>query len=337
MNVLNNTSLKQIILLLLIALIGCTLVWQLYYFIPGLLGGITCYILARSFFFKLTQKYGWKRWLAAILIILLLVVIFLLPVWLVIQLLLPKLTLALSHANEVLVRVEAILKSYKDYLPQEQISMEQIQTIIQKIALVVPTFLNATLGLITNIMTALFLLYFMLMGGKNMERKISLFLPVNDKNKDALWKETQNMVVSNAIGIPLLIVCQALIAVLGYLIFGLEQPLILGLLTGMASVIPIVGTMIVWIPVCLVLFFSGEAGMGIGLALYCGIVVSNVDNVLRFTIMKKIGNVHPLVTVFGVIVGLKLFGIMGLIFGPLLISYFFILIKIYRLEFSSSF
>jgi predicted PurR-regulated permease PerM len=50
--------------------------------------------------------------------------------------------------------------------------------------------------------------------------------------------------------------------------------------------------------------------------------------------MKRIGDVHPLVTVFGVIVGLKLFGIMGLIFGPLLIAYFFILVKIYRLEFS---
>jgi predicted PurR-regulated permease PerM len=85
-----------------------------------------------------------------------------------------------------------------------------------------------------------------------------------------------------------------------------------------------------------VVLASGKIGLGIGLILYCAIIVSNTDNVLRFTILKKIGDVHPLITVFGVIVGLQLFGVMGLIFGPLLLTYFILLIKIYRLEFSSS-
>ncbi|RYZ50660.1 MAG: AI-2E family transporter, partial [Sphingobacteriales bacterium] len=88
-------------------------------------------------------------------------------------------------------------------------------------------------------------------------------------------------------------------------------------------------------PICIVVFVSGKIGLGIGLTLYCAVVISNIDNVLRFTILKKIGDVHPLTTVFGVIVGLQLFGIMGLIFGPLLLTYFILLMKIYRLEFSS--
>ena len=141
------------------------------------------------------------------------------------------------------------------------------------------------------------------------------------------------MVVSNAIGIPILIFCQCIIAIIGYLIFGVQQPVIWGVLTGLASVLPVVGTMIIWVPVCIVVLASGKIGAGIGLALYCAIIVSNIDNVLRFTIMKKIGDVHPLITVFGVVVGLQLFGLMVLIFGPLLIAYFFILIKIYRVEF----
>jgi predicted PurR-regulated permease PerM len=62
-------------------------------------------------------------------------------------------------------------------------------------------------------------------------------------------------------------------------------------------------------------------------------VVGTVDNFLRFTLMKKIGNVHPLVTVFGVIVGLQLFGFIGLIFGPLLINMFILLVNIYGSEF----
>jgi len=157
---------------------------------------------------------------------------------------------------------------------------------------------------------------------------------MNKENSSAFWTETRNMVISNAIGIPVLIICQSIVAIIGYLIFGVHQAVIWGALTGMASILPVVGTMIVWIPICILLLTSGSIGPGIGLALYCAVIVSNIDNVLRFTIMKKIGNVHPLVTVFGVILGLQLFGLMGLIFGPLLITYFFILIKFYRLEFS---
>jgi predicted PurR-regulated permease PerM len=176
----------------------------------------------------------------------------------------------------------------------------------------------------------------MFMGGRDMERAIVRLLPLRDENTDSLWCETKNMVVSNAVGIPVLIVCQCIVAALGYWIFGIPQPIFWGILTGVASILPMVGTMIVWVPICFLVLMHGGIGTGIALTLYCAVVVSNIDNVLRFTIMKKVADVHPLITVFGVILGLKLFGIMGLIFGPLLIVYFILLIKIYRLEFSAN-
>src|SRR5690606_3913156 len=114
---------------------------------------------------------------------------------------------------------------------------------------------------------------------------------------------------------------QSLIAILGYWIFGVDEFLIWGLLTGICSLLPVIGTMIIWVPIVIYMIATGDVGKGIGLALYCAIIVSNIDNVLRFTVMKKIGDVHPLITVFGVIIGLQMFGIMGLIFGPLLLSY----------------
>ena len=78
---------------------------------------------------------------------------------------------------------------------------------------------------------------------------------------------------------------------------------------------------------------SGHISFFSGLLIYSLIVTGNVDYLARVTLMKKIGNVHPLVTVFGVIVGLNLFGFMGFIFGPLIFSYSIILIKIYSHEF----
>lgn len=339
MELLKSNGLKQIVLLLLISFLGIVLIWELKYFIPGLLGAITLYILLRQYFFNLTIKRRWKKWVAAFVLIAFCVLLMTIPVWIIVQLLLPKFNYAFSHTDQIMANAAHLTEWVKNALPKLKINDAQIQQGLQRILLIVPTIINATLNatasIVLNTLTAFFILYFMLMSGRNMEKKLLSLLPLKESNKDVLWVETKNMVVSNAIGIPLLIVCQCIIAIIGYWIFGIDQPVVWGILTGVASILPLVGTMIVWVPICVVVLATGHVGLAIGLALYCAIVVSNIDNVLRFTILKRIGDVHPLITVFGVILGLQLFGLMGLIFGPLLVTYFILLIKIYRLEFSS--
>lgn len=339
MEILKTNGLKQIILLLLIGFLGVVLIWELQYFIPGILGAITLYILLRHSFFNLTIKRKWKKWMAAFILIALCTLLFALPVWVIVQMLAPKFNYAVENTDVILHQASGLLEWLKHKVPYLKIDDEQIQQGLQRVLLIVPELINAivnaTASLVLNTLTAFFILYFMLMSGRGMERKILSLLPLKEDNKDALWIETRNMVVSNAIGIPVLMICQCIIAVLGYWIFGISQFVVWGILTGMASIIPMVGTMIVWVPICIIVCATGNVGVGVGLALYCAVIVSNIDNVLRFTILKKIGDVHPLITVFGVIAGLKLFGLMGLIFGPLLVTYFILLIKIYRLEFSS--
>jgi len=335
MEILKTDGLKQVVLLLLIAAIGIVLVWQLHYFIPGFLGAITLYILLRQFFFNLTIRRKWKKWIAALVLIIICTAILAVPIFILVQLLTPKFNYALGHSDELLSEGKHLIDLINNYIPQFKIDDVKIQQALQRALAMLPTFLDGTMSVLINILTAFFILYFMLLSGREMEKRIMRLLPLRDENKDSLWSETKNMVISNAVGIPVLMFCQCLIAILGYWIFGVEQAVFWGILTGIASLLPMVGTMIVWVPICIVLFAQGEIGYGIGLTLYCAGVVSNIDNVLRFTIMKKIGDVHPLITVFGVIVGLQLFGLMGLIFGPLLIAYFILLMKIYRLEFSS--
>lgn len=339
MDILKTNGLKQIVLLLLIAFIGIVLIWQLQYFIPGVLGAITLYILLRQYFFNLTIRRRWKKWLAAVTLIFTCVIVFVIPIWLLVELLLPQFRYGIEHSGELVAQGNRFLTLVKEHLPRLRIDDQQIQQGVQRVVTAVPVFVGATLNATTNVMlntlTAFFILYFMLLSGRDMEKKIMRLLPLKDENKDSLWIETKNMVVSNAIGIPVLMACQCIIAVLGYWIFGIDQFVLWGILTGVASILPMVGTMIIWVPICVIVIATGRVGAGVGLALYCAVAVSNVDNVLRFTILKKIGDVHPLITVFGVIVGLQLFGIMGLIFGPLLLAYFILLMKIYRLEFSS--
>jgi len=106
-----------------------------------------------------------------------------------------------------------------------------------------------------------------------------------------------------------------------------------GVITGIFAFFPVVGTMIIWVPLVISLYATGALWPSVGLGLYSLLVTGNVDYLARMSLMKRMGDVHPVVTVLGVIVGLGLFGFMGLVFGPLLFSYFIILVKIYFNEF----
>ena len=128
-------------------------------------------------------------------------------------------------------------------------------------------------------------------------------------------------------------IIQGLLAWAYYTWVGLSEPGFWAVLTGLSSVIPIVGAGIIWVPISIYLMANVGIAEGIGLIAWGSLLMGVMDNVVRFVLAKKMADVHPLVTLLGVIMGLKYFGITGLIFGPLLISYFLILLKIYYQEF----
>jgi predicted PurR-regulated permease PerM len=334
MTAINSDNLKQYILLALIIILVLVLGWQVLTFIPGVLAAITLYILMREQYFKLTFIKNWKKWATAVLFITIGIVVFALPFIVLVQILLPKFYAFVNNPQNFNQSLDMLTRRLQAINPQLKIDEEQIKSLFQSAASTVPGLLSATANILTNAVLAFFLLYFMLVDGRKMERKIQRFLPLKEENIDNIWDATRLMVVSNAIGIPVLAASQAAVAALGYFLFGVQEYIVWGVVTGFFSMLPVVGSALIWIPLSIYMMISGDVGMGIGLFLYSGIITSSIDNVLRFTILKRLGDVHPIITVFGVIVGIPLFGFMGLIFGPLLISYLLLLIKIYRVEFS---
>jgi predicted PurR-regulated permease PerM len=124
-----------------------------------------------------------------------------------------------------------------------------------------------------------------------------------------------------------------MVAALGYWFFGLNEPVFWGIMTGLFSFIPFIGSTAIWLPAAAIMISSGFVWQGIALIIYGLLVISLVDNFVLIIFQKKFANVHPLVTILGFIIGVNLFGIPGIIFGPLLISYFLILLKIYKEEY----
>jgi len=246
---------------------------------------------------------------------------------------LPKFNLVFSHPQELMQGLNKLSERVTEYVGVDLFSKTNIDKLQAGLGNFIPTFLNSTLNILGNVVMMFFTLYFMLVSGKEMEASVTNFIPLHPDSITKLTKETINMVRANAIGIPLISIIQGVTATLGYWIFGLNEFGLWGFLTGVFAFFPLVGTMLIWLPLVIFQYSQGHNWQATGLLIFSLVVTGNVDYLARVTLMKKIGNVHPLVTILGVIVGLGLFGFMGFIFGPLLLSYLILMIKIYTSEF----
>ena len=330
-----NNRLRQIILLVLIILLAVLLLKQLYVFLPGFLGAVTLYILLRATYFNLTIKKSWNKTGTALLFILVSLLVIALPLYFAFRLISVKLANIMSNPLELLKGAKLVGLKIYDLTGIQLLTDENLLTFQKKAATIIPSLLNSSASILSNFAIMFFLLYFLLKSGKQVERFLGQFIPLKGENVEWLGKETKNIIKANAIGIPVLAIIQGIIATIGYWIFGIQDFGLWGFLTGVFSMVPIVGTAVIWVPLTAYLFSIDQTGNALGLLIYAVVLVTNIDYVVRLTLLKKFINVHPLVTVFGVIIGIGLFGFWGVIFGPLLISYFIILVKIYMNEFGA--
>lgn len=330
-----NYRIRQVILLLAIVLLSTVIFFELYVFVPGFLGAVTLYVLGRDRYLFFTEQKGWNKNGTAVLFLLAFLICIGLPIYLAIHLLSSKISYLLNNSEAVMHALQSVSQWILEKTGNDLLSSENIKQIQKQIANLIPALLNNTASVLGNLIMLLFLSFFMFTGWSKMENALGSLIPLKDKSIDTLAGETKSMVKANAIGIPLISIIQGLCAMLGYWIFGVGDVFLWGFLTGLFAFFPVLGTMVIWVPLVIYLFSTGNTTSGIGLLLYSGVITGNIDYLARISLLKKIGNVHPLITVLGLIVGLKLFGFWGFIFGPLLISYLLLLIKIYRSEFGT--
>lgn len=332
---LNNDKLKQSIFVVTLLALAAFLLWLLWGFVNAFLGAVVFYILLRRPLFYLTEKAK-RKWPKAIAILLLMFasfVVLILPVILISLMLSGKISYLINHYQDILVLAQRWNGTAQQYFGVDLLSPETVGKLTTLAANVIPGFLSATIGAVIDIFILYFVLYFMMDNARRMESFVRENLPFSAENNKLLISELRIQTVTNAIGIPVLAVLQALTALLGYYFLQVDQPLFWAVVTGLMSMLPVVGTTIVWVPLAIILYAGGKHWQGLALAGYGALIITNIDNVLRFMMQKRLGDIHPLITFFGVLIGLPLFGFVGIIFGPLLISYFILLLKIYRNEY----
>ena len=340
-------------LIVIILFMGIIIFRQITPFLGGLLGALTIYILVRTQMTHLTEKWKLKRSVAALLITAETVMVFLVPLGLTIWLLVNQLQDINLDPQTFIAPMQQVAEFIKEKTGYDVLGKDTLSFIVSILPRIGQIIMESISSLAINLFVMVFVLYFMLIGGKKMEAYVNDILPFNEANTQEVIHEINMIVRSNAIGIPLLAIIQGGVAMIGYLIFGAPNVLVLGFLTCFATIIPMVGTALIWFPVAAYLAVTGDwfnailicrhalctrkgrtvYDDAIGLAAYGGIVISQSDNLIRFILQKKMADTHPLITIFGVVIGLPLFGFMGVIFGPLLLSLFFLFVDMFKKEY----
>ena len=284
---------------------------------------------------KLLRK-GWNASLAAGLICGVSFVGILLPISGVIILLGNKIGNAVQNSERVIAAIKSQIGVWEKEIGYDISSQIDVGAISSWMSNNLQSFAGGTFNIFITIGLMYFILFYLLVERNMFKDSVGDFIPVSKANLKVIGNEISVMVRSNALGIPLVALVQGILALIGFLIFGVQDPLFWFVIVTIGSMIPFVGTLLGIIPVFILEISTGNTFAAWGILIYGLVVVGSADNIIRLYVMKKLDNVHPLITLIGVIVGVPLFGFIGLIFGPLLISLFIVIVRIYRKEYTET-
>jgi len=172
----------------------------------------------------------------------------------------------------------------------------------------------------TEAVVAFFTLFFFFRDGVSMRARIASLVPLKAAQFDRLFTGISNSLIANVHGCLAVGVSQGGLLSLGFWVLGLPSPILWGLVTGLCSLIPIIGSALVWGPAVILLFITGHWWKGLILLGWSAAVVGQVDNVVRPYVISERAKMNPLLVFFALLGGVKAFGVLGVFIGPLVLS-----------------
>lgn len=184
-----------------------------------------------------------------------------------------------------------------------------------------------------NLLIAFLGLYFLLREGDRPWKYARRHLPFSEVTTERLRVRFHDVTRATILGIGTTAVAQGLVVGGAFALVGLGHPLLWGTVTGVVSVLPILGSSLVWLPGMMLLLVDHRYGDATVLGLAGALIASNVDNIIRPLIFRRVSDVHPLIAVVGAFAGMRYFGLLGLLLGPLALVYFIELVRAYDHDF----
>jgi predicted PurR-regulated permease PerM len=321
---------RNIINLVIIIALGCIIAYSLQGIFGSILSALVMYTILRPAFIYLVTHKNMNRSFAALLLLFTSIVVIILPFY-------ALSTMVIQKVNELQndhIYFKNLLFKFKHLVPVGADAQNLIEEGLKKagawVTELFPSLISGALNIVLGLLLMYFLLYFMLVSMEQFEAALIKYAPFRTQNANRFAEEMRNTTYANVLGQGFIALVQGSLVSLSFFVLGYKDPLFWGVITTFISFVPILGPPIIFVPAALMQLADGKDFAGWAMLIFGFVVIINIDNVIRFMIAKKVGNIHPIITVIGVVIGIPLFGILGLVFGPLLLSYFILLIKIYE-------
>ncbi|SEA95319.1 AI-2E family transporter [Pedobacter hartonius] len=321
---------RNTINLVIIIALGCLIAYSLQGIFGSILSTLVLYTIMRPGFIYLVERKKLNRSFAAILLILISVVLIILPFYALSSMVIQKVNeLQNDHQyfQHILVKLKKLIPLGTDAQNLLQEALKKTGNLATELF---PSLISGAFNIILGLLLMYFLLYFALVQHEYFEAALVKYAPFREQNAQRFALEMRNTTYANVLGQGFIAVVQGSLVCLSFFVLGYSDPVFWGVITTFISFIPILGPPVIFVPAALMQIADGNNTAGWIMLIFGFVVIINIDNVIRFMIAKRVGNIHPIITVIGVVIGIPLFGILGLVFGPLLLSYFILLIRIYE-------
>jgi predicted PurR-regulated permease PerM len=299
------------------ALVAAVVVLLLPY-VTGLLGAAVLYVVARPLLTHLERRRA--RRAAAVATVFALFAILVIPgIWIFTEAVgqIPDAIRSFETSPEV-KRVMALRVGSIEVGPQlERAAAEVFRWGSRQTIGALGGLLAATI----NLVIALFGTYYLLMSGGQLWDRVRPMLPFCPTTSELLRLRFYKVTEAMMLGVVVAAITQGTLVGAAFAILELPHALFWGAVTACASILPMFGSALVWLPATAFLLLQQRFGQAIALAAFGVVIVSNIDNVLRLIVYRRVSQIHPMVTLVGAFAGVNAFGLVGLVLGPLVLSY----------------
>ncbi len=315
----------------LVAILGIGIFIALVPYASGLLGAPILFVVFAGLHQWLVPRVR-SRAVASVLVIIIAIILIVVPLVWMVSLLVGQAQSAVQGVidSPVLDRISTFTIAGYPVGPDLKAAGAKAATFVGGGAI---SFLGTATRLTLNLLFTFFGLYYLLMDPKGAWRGLRPYIPFSDENVAILQDRFVAVTKSTIIGTGFSSVAQGILIAIAFTVTGLGNGVFWGVVTVVFSILPVVGGGMIWGPGAIYLYTTGHPGAAVGLVLFGAVIVGNVDNLIRPMISNRYAQIHPLITLVGAIAGVSYIGLLGLLVGPLALSYFFELLTMYRREY----
>ncbi len=345
---MNQDNVNKSVLALMVIVISALFLSMIHQFLMAIFLAGLFSALARPVYRRLKVMFKGHRHLASVTTLLLMIVVVLIPLMLLIGIIVGQAidvgqTVApwIKQNIEQPDKLTAFLQNlpFYEYLePYRGVILEKAGQLVGLVSnWIVGGLSQATLGTANFLfMTFVFLytMYFLQMDGVKLIRKILYYLPMNSDDESLMLNKFTSVTRATLKGTLMIGILQGGLAGAAFAVAGIDNAVFWGTVMAVLSVIPSIGSALVWIPAAIILIMQGSTAGGIGLLVFCGLIVGSLDNVLRPILVGKDTKMHELMIFFGTLGGIVMFGIAGIFIGPVIASLFVTVWELYGIAFS---